>query len=1085
MQYDFSFMIHLQKYSSLLDAAAGLAAVLEQHQPADPLVEQSVIVPNMDTARWLKLELAEIRGISANLTMVLPSDWQYRQIRKLYPDLPKKLPSDILPMTWSLFELLSNVKSVKDYPLLSEYVMRQSSSGREAAAWQLASQIASVFDQYLVYRPEMLLSWQSGNAGKSADEQWQAKLWNQLNSRWRSLSDPDYHLNRAELHRDLIKALQNGKADCNDPLFIFNPGLVPAPILQSIKLYSDIQDVLFLYSSPIQSEISKQEQILNPLLDSFGKEAMDLEQLYNTCLGKAKTVVSKVKAGTGGRDVEEEQLNLTFDANTVVSDGLQIDSDLNRIQHSILKNEPLLPGNEVNGSIRIHSCHSPLREVETLYHFLLEMFEEDNSLNPDDILVTTPDPQRYEPFIKAVFGTTEDGLPDIPWHLGSNRNRENRVEKCLRMWLELPDSRFRVQPVMDLFSMQPVYSEAGISESDVHEVREWIAENNVMWGLDADHRQEMGQPPSVAQTWHSAMKRGWLGQLMADEPGRFYEDTLLFSGIRTTSQKETWAAFSQFLNRLDQTRQETQSPRTGVDWCDWIEKHLMELIGQESLAQQDGLTVREVLDRVRKSCETVENQTGITFSMIRSVIIAMLDQKGSSGALFTRGVTFSSMVPVRSIPFRVIALIGLNEGSFPRKEMAIDFDLMAQQPRIGERNRKHEDRNLFLESILSASDVHYLSYVGQSPLDNDDIPASTIVTEWIDQVSVVSGREHEKVVQNEALHLFSESNFIEKRVYSGLALQTAANLKKQNHNSSGLILDLKKESTEEAGHEITLDRIVRFFKNPIRSYVTDHLGAWLRNPEEEKDEFSLSHLERHLIFQQMMGWLISGRDENEILRLIRKAGLVPDGWAGESLISELLANCKTALNFLRNRGEDPKYSELDINVQAGDVIFNEAMRSFRDQSLLEIESSRLNGAMLIQSWIRHVAWQVSSEVSTTSNLLSELKSGEPKWVAFKPAENPGEILNKIVSLYQKGQSEPLLFFPKSLYTYLEAQENKKNDDPLWAAANEFEGSDYSFGERSDLSIQMILGPEASFDKDYLNEELLSVINVMADHMEVK
>jgi len=1158
-------MIHIQKYSSLSDAAAGLAAVLEQHQPADPLVEQSVVVPNMDTARWLKLELAEIRGLSANLNMILPSDWQYRMIRNLYSDLPKKLPSDILPMAWSLFDLLSDNITCRQYPLLNDYITRQSTGHRETAIWQLSSQIASVFDQYLVYRPEMMISWQNGNTGKSADEQWQAKLWNQLNSRWKTLSDPAFHQNRAELHKDLIRALHKGEVECIDPLFVFNPGLMPAPILHSLKNFSEQQEVLFLYSSPLQSkklnsELNSRNTPLNPpllggnnyrgeFLDSFGHEALELEQLYHKHFGVAELIESVEPIGrfksTGigdpgnqvgpaekdrpaeqsGQDVPGDQdrsaeitgqvgslkqakqdeqagqieqghqigtggqMNFTVGLDNSKSNQQKEMTNLNRIQEAIRKNKPSKTGNPTpgDGSIRIHSCHSPLREVETLYQTLLELFEEDHTLTPDDILVAMPDPDPYEPYIKAVFGTTEEGLPAIPWHLGSGTVTENVIENCLRLWLELPDSRFRKQPILDLFSMQPVRDKADISESDVNEVKRWITENNVMWGMNGEHRKEMGQPPVHAQTWYSALKRGWLGQWIADEPGLIYDDTLLFAGIRTASQKEAWAAFSEYLNHLDRARKEAETSRTGREWCRWVEEKLGELIGLGTLAQNEASTVRNALDQVSQSCATAESQQQVSFGMIRSVILALLDRKSSAGALFTRGVTFSSMVPVRSIPFRVIALIGLNDGTFPRKETVIDFDLMARQPELGERNRKHEDRNLFLESILAASDIHYISYVGQSPVDNEEIPPSTIVSEWIDQVSAVSGVKREAVVQKEALHLFSESYFRQqnKGVYSKLAWQTAPGLKTRADTIQGLKPDLIQKVDHEWMQGITLERLIRFFKNPVRAYLTEQLGASFRSPDEEKDEFSLNHLEKHLIFQKMMGWLIAGRNEPEIFELIRYAGMVPEGWAGESLLTELLNHCKTAIRFLRNRGEEPQFTELNVDLQAGELHFSESLQSYRTNSLMDVEPSALSGALLIQTWIRHLAWQASSGTNSTSNLLCELKKGDPRWCIFKEVEKPLEILQKLVSLYQKGQSEPLFFFPKALYAYKDAVEKGEGEKSVDKAALEFEGGDYRFGEKDDLSIQILLSPEAEFKTGYLADEFLDVVNEMHTHLEVQ
>ncbi|MDE4963606.1 exodeoxyribonuclease V subunit gamma, partial [Francisella tularensis] len=78
-------------------------------------------------------------------------------------------------------------------------------------------------------------------------------------------------------------------------------------------------------------------------------------------------------------------------------------------------------------------------------------------------------------------------------------------------------------------------------------------------------------------------------------------------------------------------------------------------------------------------------------------------------------VTFCSMTPIRSVQFRVIAMIGLNNGKFPHQESAISFDLIARIGRKkGDRTKRDDDRYFFLESILSARDNLYISYICRS-----------------------------------------------------------------------------------------------------------------------------------------------------------------------------------------------------------------------------------------------------------------------------------------------------------------------------------------------------------------------------------
>ena len=89
------------------------------------------------------------------------------------------------------------------------------------------------------------------------------------------------------------------------------------------------------------------------------------------------------------------------------------------------------------------------------------------------------------------------------------------------------------------------------------------------------------------------------------------------------------------------------------------------------------------------------------------------ETRGAKGFISGR-VTFCAMLPMRSIPFKVICIIGLNENTFPRQKSSLEFDLMAKHPVKGDRNNRDSDRYLFLETLISAKERLILSYVGQS-----------------------------------------------------------------------------------------------------------------------------------------------------------------------------------------------------------------------------------------------------------------------------------------------------------------------------------------------------------------------------------
>ncbi len=1045
--------------STQLTALAGsLSDTLNQTYPENPLKPQTVIVPNLDTARWLRYFLAEKNGIAANLDFVLPSEWIYRQIRRLNPGLPTLLPSDIMPMSWSIYRILSDDKLCSGCPNLHSYITRQPGERQDLYAWKLARKIASVFDQYIVYRPELLLSWQNGRKG-TGDERWQSELWRLMNREWTSLKDPVLRRNRAELQHILLQAVMKNELKFTESIFVFNPGLMPVPVLNVLNAAGEQCDLFLYYIQPWEGELPDEENLSHLLLKSLGREALNIRKTATNILGGNQKFIKPE------RPVSQRNLH--------------------KIKDAITENRPLTEGFRPDNSIQIRSCHSPLREIETLQQFLLDLFENHDDLHPDDILVVTPNPEPYKPLIKAVFDNPEEGLPAIPWNIRSHGERGHHVERSFRQLLNLLDSRFTFSAVMDLFSQQPVCETIGVTESEASLVKQWIEENHVMWGLSGEHRTEWGQPGEVNQTWMAAMKRGWLGQWMADEPGHLAGNTLLFHEIDTTSKKEIWAGFSLFLNLLDEFRKTSKIKRSAGQWHNWLNRLADQFFPDEHRSGQEGIGISSAIDKLRESSEIVDFSGDVPFSLIRDEILSLLDRTSSGSAMFTRGITFSSMVPVRSIPFRVIALIGLNEQTFPRKSHSPDFDLMVQRPMESDRNHKLEDRNLFLESVLAAGDVHYCSYIGQSPVDNETLPPSPIVSEWADYLSNLYGCRPEQVIEKEALNHFSPSNFKNRKSYSKLHYQMAEGLASGRQKIEGFDLSVEPQD-EEPVSEIAVNDLVRFFKNPVQWFVNRKMGARLRDSDAEKDEFETNHLEKHLLFQRVFGWLVLQKpamDTDTIKLLLTESGALPAGWPGEILFREIITNVKTSEKVLKEKGIQPASSLNEIFFELDGITVEGEMLSYSDQFLLDITPSKFSGSVALQSWVRHLCFQASGNQQRESHLLCSLKGGNPAWYTFKPVEEVGDLLGQLARLYIRGQQSPLTLFPRTVFAYEQAERDSKKKNPVKQAASEFEGSDYSFAERDDLSISVLLGENVSFSRDFVNDEFRAIFEVMMDHME--
>lgn len=1048
-------MIRIHRSNKLTNLAKKLAGDLNKHSPKDPLKTLEIVVPNRDTARWLQLFIAEENGILANTSFILPAEWQFRLIRTIYPNLPKVLPGDPQPLSWAIFNVLMGDTARKQFPRPNRYVNAQPEETKEQAVMQLSKKIASVYDQYLVYRPELILKWQKSVSTDNPDEKWQAEMWNYLEKNRLIREKGRGFPNKAILIEETIQALQRGDIKPEQTLLFFNPGLLPLPVLKMAGHASEHQDLL-IYQTAVVEDMKDVNE--NKLLRAFGEEAMGVELLFDNLDGEI------------GKEFAFEP-----------------DSDhlLHSIQNSIIQNCELEPNNsgDISG-VEVHSCHTQLREIEVLHQFLLRQFEKDEELHPDDVLVVMPDVDRYKPFIHAVFGTDQEETPSIPYHVDFMRSSGEDLSRPFLQLLELADSRFRFPDVIDFFAEPVVRDAFGVTESDMRRLKRWLEENNVIWGLDSDQRSGEDQPADKDQTWQAALWRGWSGVLYGEQEDPFEDGTSLrFSIIRGQDKEEAWAGFSNFISRFQMLNKSINKKRTPSAWCDDLEQQMEYFFSAESLDSDSSSRVRAALDSVRDEIEAAGFDNKISFSLIRSHIRKSLDLQSASAANFTRGVTFSSMVPVRSIPAKIVALIGLNEGEFPRKPKNIDFDLMAQQPRPIERNPKNQDRSLFLESILAAEKIHYCSYIGRSRVDNEKVPPSPIISEWLETLSRITGRKPEEILTEEPLHGFSAENFRLNRSFSKTGHQTSRSLFLGRAERTGLEL-MGEFPQNDSDNQLNINDLIRFISNPLRSFFKEQFNPVLNDPEVLKEEFSLNALEKHQIFERIFSWRLQDRCEQEIVQLLGASGVVPAGWQGELMVLDLTQAADEAIQSARERDYEPLVTVIDIELELGEIKLDGEITSYASTQLLDITASGGRGDKFLRSWLKHLIAQKADIFSEQESMfVCDLKKGNPTWYKFTKVENPELELRRFTDLYRRGMRGPLPVFPNASFEYEKAGCRGK-DDGLYKAAAKFEGSDFSpYSENMDVYVKFCLGENSKFSDEYLIPDLQKGIRVMLEHME--
>jgi exodeoxyribonuclease V gamma subunit len=493
-----------------------------------------------------------------------------------------------------------------------------------------------------------------------------------------------------------------------------------------------------------------------------------------------------------------------------------------------------------------------MREIEVLHDNLLDMLQQDPTLEPRDILVMTPDIESCSAYVEAVFGSTEDPSRKIPYSISDRTYRsEGRLTAPLLAILDLPGKRFSAPAVMDILFADAVAARFGLSDEDVGQAGKWLEDTMIRWGMNEQDRVKSGVPPFRENSWSAGLERLLLGYAMPDE------GELLFAGILPYDQMEGSQApllgrFITFLKSLHNVISILERPCTLTHWKGRLQRIFDDFF---MIADEDAKEAADI-SSLLESIGLMQLKSGfdrdLGLDVIRTLLAADLEKEGRGLGFMSGGVTFCSMLPMRSIPFRVIALVGMNDGAFPRRSSKPGFDLISRFPRRGDRSLRHEDRYLFLEALLSARDHLYISYTGQSMADNSPLPPSVLVSELQDYLALRydSG---DKTFLGSLITVHRLQPFIQAYFdgTSGLFSYSSENyraacVKLGSRNENHLFFPHDLPEPPESMREVTLQDLLHFYANPAAFLLRTRLGINLDHPAEplkEREPFELNGLD--------------------------------------------------------------------------------------------------------------------------------------------------------------------------------------------------------------------------------------------------
>ena len=1041
-----------------------LARVLREPLPS-PFDQETIVVQSKGMERWICLQLAERHGICSNCRFPFPNTFVHEIFQSVLKNIPRPSLFDPQVMTWRVMKALPSLIEDPAFEALRIYL----ESGRsDLKRFQLSQRIADLFDQYLLFRPEMMFQWEKGKAGH-----WQALL-------WRKLVQGHEHEHRASLAKELFTAIERS----SEPLpglprrvSVFGISALPRFHVEVFASLSRVAQVNLFLMNPSQEywgDILATWEMKKKLLS---EKTVSEEELH---MEKGNSLLASM--GALGRDffemIQEFQME-EFSSYEAPDAGNLLTS----IQLDVLGLQERKEKKKVSAedlSIQIHSCHSPMREVEVLRDQLLRMFEEDPGLLPKDILVMMPDVETYAPYIQAVFETPQDDARKIPFSIADRSiRREGGIGETFLNLLDLQGSRFGVTQVLDLLECEAVRRKFGFSDEDLETVRKWISETRIRWGIDEGHKAELELPSFPQNTWRAGLDRLLLGFAMPGREERVFSGILPYDFIEG-GETRILGSFVEFAEQLFKRAASLGQWRTLEVWQRELASLLDDFFEPGEETQREIQLIRRMLDELVQTGSASLFDEAIHLRVVRSYLERSLDQTGFGFGFMTGGVTFCAMLPMRSIPFRVICLLGMDGEAYPRQSKPLGFDYMARYPRRGDRSRRNDDRYLFLEAILSARERLYISYVGQSIQDNSAIPPSVLVSELIDYVDqgfeIPGGPIRDHLHTRHRLQAFSPEYFKNH--------QKLFTYSEENYEIAGTMLAGRKEpgaflgtglsEPDETWRKVDLHGLCAFFSNPTKFLLNRRLGIYLEERfslAEDREPFEVRTLEQYLLEESMLRRRLQGRSLKEDFVFAVASGRLPHGPVGQCVYEGLSPGVEHFAEDLSPLLGKNALEPLDFQIDVGDFSLTGSLDHVFKEKMIRFRYARLKGKDLMVNWIYHLVLNsVRAEGYPRHTLMAGLSAKSNKdrnrvFYEYTPVDEGEEILEELLKRYWEGLKEPLHFFPESSWEYAELRlvKDKPAEAALVQVRKAWEGSEWNRGEMDDPYYQLCFGGKDPID----------------------
>ncbi|MFC4950559.1 exodeoxyribonuclease V subunit gamma [Pseudonocardia sp. GCM10023141] len=1030
--------LHVHRAERADTLADALGAMLSQPS-GDPFAAEIVAVPAKGVERWLAQRLSHRLGVTpglgdgvcAGITFASPASVVGAAVcgaAGVDPDDDPWRPSRAV---WPLLEVIDeSAGEAWCAPLGTHLGAGQGDAARRGRRYATARRLAELFGSYAAHRPETVRAWQERiDADVGADLAWQPELWRRLRARI-GVPGPAERLAQA----CSVLLAEPGRAALPERLSLFGPTRLTAEEFSVLTVLGRHREVhlwlphpspaLWARATPTPVVPRRRgdpgaDAARHPLLASLGRDVRELQ----------------TRLGAAAPDAVHHHHERP--APSVSS----TPSLLHRLQRELHDDAPPpapVPPAPGDRSVQIHSCHGADRQVEVLREIVLGLLAADPTLEPRDIVVMCPDIETFAPLISASFGlgdvddtsgSAHHGHPgqQLAVRLADRALRQvNPLLATIAQLLDLADARLTASQVLDLLASEPVRHRFRLDDADLDRLRDLTVRSGVRWGLDAAHRAPFHLDGFPQNTWAAGLDRLLLGVTM---PGALdgqgdheWLGTALPMAEVESGDTERIGRLAEFVDRLCAILTELAGEQPLAAWAAALARGLDLLTDTTDTDAWQAAQARAELAAAVQAAGPHAATVALGLGDVRGLLAERLRGRPTRANFRTGTLTVATLVPMRSVPHRVVCLLGLDDGVFPRAGVVDGDDVLARDPLVGERDARSEDRQLLLDALCSATESLVVVHSGADERTGARRPAAVPLGELLDAVEATAGIEaRRQIVVRHPLQPFDARNFtadalVPARAFSFDRVELAG-----ARAAAGTKLApppfVAAPLPTLVADTLLLDDLVLFLEHPVKGFLRQRVGLSLYAGEDDPADalpVEPDGLGVWAIGDRMLRDRLGGLDLDRCRQAEWRRGELPPGALGDALLRRVLDDVEPLVAAAEPvRGGEVTDQDIDVTLPDGTRVVGTLGGLYRnaldERTLVRVEYSRLAPKQRVRAWARLLAITAATGEPWRAVTLGRGQRYGLSIASAGPLAPAAalHLLTDLVALHREGLAEPL------------------------------------------------------------------------------